>query len=91
MHFFSTLIHPIGPSRESHLLCGFECGAFYTRDGSTGWQGRLEELEINRQMKEVRAFVHAGAPPAETLRVLSSFECTLSLRFAHVPVLFPAC
>lgn len=26
---------------------------YLTRDGSTGWQGRLEELELNRQMKEV--------------------------------------
>lgn len=28
---------------------------YLTRDGSTGWQGRLEELELNKQMKEVRA------------------------------------
>lgn len=27
---------------------------YLTRDGSTGWQGRLEDLELNRQMKEVR-------------------------------------
>lgn len=25
---------------------------YLTRDGSTGWQGKLEDLEINRQMKE---------------------------------------
>ncbi|CAM9524766.1 unnamed protein product [Ectocarpus sp. 12 AP-2014] len=25
---------------------------YLTRDGSTGWQGRLEDLELNRQMKE---------------------------------------
>eukprot|EP00752_Nemacystus_decipiens_P009466 g8464.t1 len=25
---------------------------YLTRDGSTGWQGRLEELELNKQMKE---------------------------------------
>eukprot|EP00904_Undaria_pinnatifida_P012567 jgi/Undpi1/8440/HiC_scaffold_25.g10908.m1 len=25
---------------------------YLTRDGSTGWQGKLEDLELNRQMKE---------------------------------------
>ena len=29
---------------------------YLTRDGSTGWQGRLEELELNKQMKEVCSF-----------------------------------
>lgn len=28
---------------------------YLTRDGSTGWQGKLEELELNKQMQEVRS------------------------------------
>lgn len=32
---------------------------YLTRDGSTGWQGRLEELELNKQMKEVRSFYNS--------------------------------
>lgn len=44
--------NPPEQDRAHFILQKFACRTL--RDGSTGWQGRLEELELNRKMKEVK-------------------------------------